>query len=176
MEGRPKLDQATTEQEFRRWYWLRSELAAFARTLGVSPSGGKVELADRIAAVLGGRPPMPSQRRTVGQQLSTPVDADTVIPVGQRSSQVLREFFQARIGDSFHFDATMRAFIATGGATLGDAIQHWHATRHTPPATISSQFELNRFTRAWFAQHPKGTHAELMAAWWVHRSLPVDGR
>jgi hypothetical protein len=100
------------------------------------------------------------------------VDADSVIQPGQRCSQVLRRFFQSRIGPGFHFDQAMRDFIADGaGRTLGDAVAHWHATRDQPPGPIGRQFEYNRFIRDWHAAHPGGAQAAA-AAWRAHRADP----
>jgi hypothetical protein len=176
MEPRPKLVPTISEPEFRRWYWLRDELAVFARTLGISASGSKPELANRIAAALAGRDIAVPERQPAGRQLAGPLTAQTVIPPGQRSSQLLRKFFRAHLGPSFRFDGAMRSFIATGGATLGDAVEHWHATRDTAPKPIASQFELNRFARQWHEDHPAGTRDELMRAWWAYRALPTDAR
>ena len=165
-----------TEFEFRRWYWLREELVAFARVLGVSPAGSKRELADRIADALAGRPIRRVTTARTGVQLEGPLTESTVIPVGQRSTQLLREWFEERIGPRFRFDATMREYLAGGGATLGDAVAHWHASRGGGPKPLEPQFELNRFTRAWHAEHPGGTRDELLAAWRVYRALPVEAR
>ena len=88
---RPSLDDSLTGSELRRWYWLRSELAAVART-------------------------------------------------------------------------------------LGEAVEHWHATRSAQRPAIGPQFELNRFSRAWHRAHPGGSRADLLAAWSSYRSLPVDAR
>ncbi|WP_141898293.1 SAP domain-containing protein [Paramicrobacterium agarici] len=52
---RPALSAALSEQEFRRWYWLKEELQRFARSLGVSASGSKDVLSARIAAHLSDR-------------------------------------------------------------------------------------------------------------------------
>lgn len=162
------------ESEFRRWYWLRDELAGFARQLGLSTAGGKVELADRIAARLGGRASTPPVRRTAGAQLTGALSTETVIPAGQRSSQALRAFFEAEIGPTFHFDGHMRSFISAGGATLGDAIGHWYATRDAEPTEIAAQFEYNRFTRQWHTDNPHGTREQLLADWWALRTAPRD--
>jgi hypothetical protein len=62
----------------------------------------------------------------------------------------------------------MRAFIAGGGRTLGEAVDHWYATRHRGPQEVDPQFELNRFGRAWRADHPGSTHTEMLAAWAEH--------
>lgn len=160
------------ESEFRRWYWLLDELAEVARQLGLRATGGKVELAERIAARLGGRASAPLVRRASGAQLSGSLGRETMIPPGQRSSQLLRAFFEAEIGPSFRFDGHMRSFIAAGGATLGDAIDHWHGTRDAEPSEVAAQFEYNRFTRQWHAENPIGTREQLLADWWSFRSSP----
>jgi hypothetical protein len=59
---RPVLTHNMTVAEFRRWYWMKDELIAFARELAVATSGNKPELADRIAAVLDGREPTAPMR------------------------------------------------------------------------------------------------------------------
>ncbi len=177
--ARPALTERLSGAELRRWYWLRSELVVLARSLGVSAAGGKIELTDRLCAVLDGRPPKPpAPRRTAGAQLSGPLDDQTVIPPGQRCSEHLRQFFLARVGPSFWFDAAMRGFIgARVGHTLGEAVQHWSATRTVDgPPDIAPQFELNRFSRDWHRDHPGGTRRDLAAAWRAHRSLPIELR
>lgn len=167
-----------TGPEFRRWYWLKSELMSFARSLGVSASGSKAELTDRVAAALDGesaRPPARSSRRST--QLGGPLSTATVIPEGQRCSQPLRAWFTEQVGPGFRFDAAMRDFIASsaGTATLGDAVDHWHATRNAPPHEIGAQFEFNRFTRMWYRHHPGEPRAQLLVAWRRYRELPADG-
>lgn len=175
---RPPITAVRTGAELRRWYWLRTELAELAGVLGLPRRGGKEELLERAAAVLDGAPPpSPAPRRAAGPQLEDPVGPGTVIPPGQRCSQVLRRFFAAQIGPHFRFDEHMREFVAHGaGRALGEAVQHWYRTRVTPAGPIGEQFEFNRFTRAWFAEHPGGSQAECRAAWQRHRDLPVDQR
>lgn len=90
-EQRPPLNASLTGTELRRWYWLRSELATFARSLGVSAGGSKVELTVRIAAVLDGEQPPPRlQRPSAAPPLLLPLTGSTVLPSGQRSTQELR--------------------------------------------------------------------------------------
>lgn len=178
---RPDLTPALTGAELQRWYWLQRELVGLARVLGVSSGGSKDELTVRLAAVLDGHPPPPRSRRAtvrLGDQLAGDLSSATVIPPGQRSSQVLRAWFIATLGPSFRFDRHMRAFVqaADGTTTLGDAADHWAATRNGPAAHIDPQFELNRFTRAWHASHPSGTHDDLLVDWKRYRSLPIDER
>ncbi|MFK0252664.1 DUF6434 domain-containing protein [Streptomyces sp. NPDC090445] len=181
-ESRPALNSGLSGAELRRWYWTLAELASLARTMGLPTAGGKAALTDRLAAALDGLPaPAPDRapaapaRRRAGRQLAAPVDGDTVIPEGQRCSQVLREFFVREIGPAFHFDAFMRDWIAEGaGRTLAEAVAHWHATRAeaAEPREVGAQFEFNRFLRDWHARHPDGTRTEALAAWQAHRARP----
>ncbi|MEW2412990.1 DUF6434 domain-containing protein [Streptomyces sp. NPDC046866] len=177
-ESRPDLTAELTGAELRRWYWTLAELTLLARAMGLSAGGGKAALTDRLAAALDGlpqpEPPRPT-RRPAGRQLAAPVDGATVIPQGQRCSQVLREFFVREIGPAFHFDAAMRDYIADGaGHTLAEAVAHWHATRAlaAEPREVGAQFEFNRFLRDWHARHPDGARAEALAAWQAHRARP----
>lgn len=166
--------------ELRRWYWLKDELAEFARSLGIRATGGKETLTARIAAMLDGVPfAEPASRRpATAQQLSGTVTAATAIPAGQRCSQTVRAWFAEQVGGSFRFDDQMRSFFAAadGTQTLQDALDHYRATRHEGPKPIDPQFEYNRFTRAWRAQHINGSPEDLRRAWQDYRSRPVDER
>ncbi|MEY8566497.1 DUF6434 domain-containing protein [Corynebacteriaceae bacterium 7-707] len=165
-----------TAVEFQRWYWLKDELVVFAKQLGIRTTGGKELLAARIVAKLGGRAfTEPSTaKRSGGKQLSAPISPDTVIPVGQRCSQVVRRWMAERAGEDFHFDAEMRAFFAEadGTRTMQDAVDHWRATRGQSRRNIDPQFEYNRFTRSWHEQNPGSSRDELLAAWQDYRSRP----
>ncbi|MFF5975109.1 DUF6434 domain-containing protein [Streptomyces sp. NPDC012769] len=177
-EERPALTADLTGAAILRWYWTLAELTALARTMGLATGGGKAALTERLAAALDGRPlpPAPARRRAGGAgQLTAPVDGDTVIPEGQRCSQVLRAWFRAELGPVFHFDTYMRAYIAeNAGRTLRDAARHWRETRDEAarPQEIGAQFELNRFLRDWHTAHPDGSRAEALSAWHGHRSRP----
>jgi hypothetical protein len=177
---RPALAPSLGPEEFRRWYWLKDELQAFARAQELSAAGSKDQLTERIAAFLGGAPlPPPEARpRSSGERLVPPLTIHTVIPAGHPCTQVLREFFVNALGPGFSFDAPMREFFAAndGTATLAAALDHWHATRGTAARPIGRQFELNRFSRDWHAAHPGGTRDQMLQAWKTHRSLPVDLR
>lgn len=180
VDARPGLTADLTEAEMQRWYWEKTELVSFARELGIRATGSKELLTARIAAQLSNREFVEPARTPNRQatQLVAPLTPETVIPVGQRSSQVVRAWMREQLGAGFHFDAPMRAFFAgsDGTATMQDAIDHYRATRDRGVEAIDPQFELNRFTRAWSAQHPHGSRADLLAAWRAYRATPVDQR
>ncbi|WP_405977566.1 DUF6434 domain-containing protein [Streptomyces sp. NBC_00158] len=176
-ESRPELTPELSGSELLRWYWTLGELTGLARRMAVPAGGGKAALTERLAAALDGRAvpaPAPAARRD-GRQLKAPVDGSSVIPEGQRCSQVLREFFLREIGPGFHFDAFMREYVAQGaGRTLAEAVAHWRATRQraAEPQEVGAQFEFNRFLRDWHARHPGGTRDRALDAWREHRSRP----
>lgn len=179
-QRRPQLSRSMTAKELRRWYWLKQELTDFARVLGLRTAGSKVVLADRIAAHLDERAfNDPTIGNSPGRdQLRAPLTADTVIPKGQRCSQVIRRWFEQQAGAPFRFDAEMRAYFArtNGAQTLHDALRHWYRTRDQGERQIQAQFEYNRFTRAWYLEHRSGTSRERLAAWRQYRGAPVDER
>jgi hypothetical protein len=179
MTSRPELSPSLPSAELRRWYWTHAELEGLARELGVARGGGKLALTERLAAVLDGErpPPPPPGRPRSGRQLTGELTPATVIPEGQRCSQVLREFFRQHIGPGFTFDAAMRDFVATGaGRTLGDALAHWRDTRAEAARArpIAPQFELNAFLRDWRRAHPGASQDQALAAWWEYRARPVE--
>ena len=173
---RPPLDPGLSEGELRRWYWTLDELRSFARSIGVSASGRKAEVIDRIAAKLSGRPEPEVTRASTTDRISEPLTATTVVPPGQRSTQNLRRYFEKEIGPSFRFNGHMRALLAQGGVTLSEAVEFWHQTVGTELPEQSESLEFNRFTKAWHAAHPYRSADEARAAWQRYRALPVDQR
>lgn len=179
-ENRPSLTPQLAGTELLRWYWLKDELSEFARQLNIRATGGKELLTRRIAAKLDGisfAEPKPA-RGASRSQLSGPLTLTTVIPKGQRCSQVVRAWFVEQVGAAFSFDAEMRAFFSRsdGTQTMQDALDHYRATRDQSPKPIDPQFEYNRFTRAWHEANTTGHREDLLRDWQKYRSLPLDQR
>lgn len=182
MTSRPDLTVDLGEAEFRRWYYTVVELRAGARLVGVSPSGTKQDLTERIGARLGGRDGVETPagrnvtRRSVSRPLAEPITDDTVLGPRQALTRQLRDSLAHRI-PGFHADAVMRDFIGSDREkTVGEVVAHWHASRGLPPPPTGAQFEWNRFARAWFAANPGGSAKQCRAAWRAHRELPRDER
>lgn len=178
--SRPSLTTDLSEKEFLRWYWLKAELEVFAREIEVRATGSKELLAARISAALAGRifEEQTPARRPQSRQLSAPLSHTTIVPAGQRSSQVVRAWMLEQIGPGFHFDAEMREFFAQsdGTKTMQNAVEHFYATRDLGNRSIDDQFEYNRFTRAWHLKYPSGSREELLEAWRAYRNTPSDER
>lgn len=49
---RPQLTKDITIQDFKNFYWLKEELQLFCREHGISASGSKIEIAERIEVFL----------------------------------------------------------------------------------------------------------------------------
>lgn len=129
--ARPPLDPDLSAAEFTRWYWLKDELADFARLLGVRATGSKELLTARIVAKLDGREfTEPASRRSGSRQLAGALSTSTVIPAGQRCSQVVRAWMTEQVGEGFHFDAEMRAFFARSGGTKPESADGPRRERH----------------------------------------------
>jgi hypothetical protein len=52
MDTRPNLTRKISIKDFKDFYWLKAELMKFYRELGISDSGGKIEIANRISEYL----------------------------------------------------------------------------------------------------------------------------
>jgi hypothetical protein len=176
MGGRPEPTGELTAEEFGRWYWTKAELVLFARTLGVATGGSKLDLSTRIRCALAGVP-APVAKPAARNRVRGPLTPSTQIPAGVVLSRELRDWFTAQVGPTFRFNGHLREFLANGaGRTLGEAVDHYLATRASPPEDIAEQFEYNRFARAWRANHPDGAAEQMRSAWWEHRSAPTDAR
>ena len=142
----------------------------------MSSSGGKAELAARVEAALAGEP-LPAEKARKRDRLEGDLSRETVIPEGVVLSRHLREWFEAEVGPGFRSDRHLREFLRTGaGRTLGEAVDHYLATRGSGPVEIEPQFELNRFTRLWWKVNPDGTREGLSRAWREYRDTPAELR
>ncbi|MEM7039484.1 MAG: SAP domain-containing protein, partial [Bacteroidota bacterium] len=52
MDKRPPLENNISVTDFEAFYWMKAELVDFCRREGLKTSGGKIELAHRIAHYL----------------------------------------------------------------------------------------------------------------------------
>jgi hypothetical protein len=175
---RPALDTQLRAETFLRWYWLKEELTAFCQLQGLSTSGSKQAITERIARYLASgekSAPVSAKPAAKGRILVT-FTRETVIGHGWACSQPLRAFFEREIGPSFHFDAVMRDFIHhRHGQTLGAAIQAWQAAQANPTEKeIAPQFEYNRHIRAYLKANPGAGLKEAIAAWNERKQRPTD--
>jgi SAP domain-containing protein/uncharacterized protein DUF6434 len=144
--------------DFRSHYWMKAELIAFARRLGLATHGYKPEIEKRIERRLLGRahreptPKRPAARR----DSSRPLRRGTRV-VNFKSDEATRAWFRSQIGPHFHFTWHVNQWrLAHPNATYGDLVDEWIAEderRRRPDyeAPIARQGKWNRWVRAFFA-------------------------
>ncbi len=172
---RPELNLTISAIDFLDFYWLKNELTGFCRENELSTSGSKQEITARITHFLEtGERLKPKPKRKSNGKMPETFTRDTVIGEGWRNSQGLRSFFEAEIGNGFHFNVFLRDFITNSGVgkTLGNAIDGWHESKSRPKGSseIGEQFEYNRHMRAFYDANPGATRADAIAAWKAKRS------
>ncbi|MBM7649073.1 hypothetical protein JOC78_002026 [Bacillus ectoiniformans] len=172
---------------FKEYYWLKQELQSFCRENGISASGSKEEISDRIEAfILTGEIKKPLKRtgKSKVSKLPRELSLDKVITENHRCSQNVREFFKTAIGSNFHFSTYIQNYFKNNaGKTYRDAIAAWYEEeeRKKDPAyekVIAPQFEYNQFIRDFYADSKnKGkSREEAIAAWNEIKKLPGSNK
>lgn len=183
---RPELKKDLNVKDFRDFYWLKEELQTFCRDSGMSASGSKIEIADRIAIFLEtGKIQKPMRKRSSSQKeiKLEELSLDTVITENHRCSQVVRAFFKSVI-PKFHFSTYIQNYFKeNAGKTYRNVVDAWYEEeeRKKDPSykkQIGSQFEYNQFTRDYFAD-PKNkdkNREDAIEAWNTIKVLPGSNK
>jgi hypothetical protein len=184
---RPPIEAVKSGAELKDWYWLKTEVMNHARMLGLSTSGAKFDIIDRMADHLDGK--VPAEPRRDGPAFKGPgfdwhgaqLQRSTIIKPDYRNTQNVRRFFIAEIGRHFSFNIAFMAWMkANVGKSLGDAAQEWrrmHAlvkAGHKPAIPASNQF--NAYTRAFLEDNPGRSLDDVRHFWKLKRSLPGHNR
>lgn len=188
-DERPNLDKNISVEDFLEFYWLKEELQNFCRDIGMSASGSKIDITERITHYL-----KTGQRLRVTRTVSTPkrssysptkssgsMNLETLIEPGFKCTQEHREFFKSVIGPKFHFSVDLQNFIKeNAGKTYKDVVDHYYKLQEDKKngkrSTISRQFEYNTFIRDYYDDPTnKGNSLkEAISAWKEVRSQRGD--
>ncbi|MFC7688168.1 DUF6434 domain-containing protein [Ureibacillus sp. GCM10028918] len=179
---RPHLTKEINIQSFKDFYWLKEELQTFCRENGLSPSGSKIEISDRIETFLQtGEIKKPDRKSGINKKLEPQANLslDTVITENHRCSQDVRAFFKTVI-PNFHFSTYIQNYFKNNvGKTYRDVVDAWfeEVERMKDPSfkkNIAPQFEYNRFIRDFFADPENQTKSreEAIEAWNAIKKLP----
>ena len=183
---RPTLKKYLNVQDFRDFYWLKEELQTFCRANGLSTSGSKIEISDRIAIFLETgkiQKPLRKVKSPSKETASTDLSLDTVITENHRCSQEVRAFFKTVIS-KFHFSTYIQNYIKNNiGKTYHDVVNAWNIEeeRKKDPSykkQIGSQFEYNQFTRDYFAdsKNEGKNRDDAIKAWNTMKKLPGSNK
>ena len=127
MNDRPVLDRNLDSKTFRDYYYLKEELVNFCRENGIPVSGGKIEIADRIAYFLETGKILPvSSERKKGTAISV-LSEDAKIEANFVCSEKHRIFFREHIGNSFSFNVAFQKWLKNNtGKTYKEAIAAYY--------------------------------------------------
>lgn len=169
MTERPDLHKDLDSKTFRDFYYLKEELVDFCRKNGLPASGGKIELADRIACFLdtGEIPSIsPAKRRAA---ITFEIHEDTKIESDFVCSEKHRAFFKKQIGSSFSFNVAFQKWLkSNAGKTYQDAIAAYYQIleeKKKGRTEIDKQFEYNTYIRDFFADNPGKSLEEAIRCW-----------
>jgi len=183
---RPALTKDIHIQSFKDYYWLKEELQAFCREHGLSASGSKTEISERIELFLRtGEIKKPTRASSSMKKAvaSAELTLDTVITENHRCSQEVRAFFKSVI-PNFHFSTYIQNYFKENvGKTYRDAVDAWveEEKRKKEPTykkKIAPQFEYNQFIRDYFADPSnQGKNREAaIEAWNAIKKLPGSNK
>ncbi|MGG2063978.1 DUF6434 domain-containing protein [Bacillus sp. S14(2024)] len=183
---RPNLTKDISIQDFKDFYWLKEELQLFCRENGMSASGSKIEIADRIETFLQTgeiKKPLRKPKDKTKPQVQGNLSLDTVITENHRCSQEVRAFFKTSISPKFHFSTYIQNYFKHNvGKTYRDVVAAWYEEeRKKDPLykrQLAPQFEYNQFTRDFFADpNNKGkSREEAIEAWNNIKKLPGSNK
>lgn len=183
---RPTLTKEISVQRFQDFYWLKEELQSFCRGNGISTTGSKIEITERIETFLRTGEIIKPIRKTRMNKKAEPqgeLSLDTIITENHRCSQRVRAFFKTVI-PNFHFSTYIQNYIKSNvGKTYRDVVNAWYEEeiRKKNPfykTEIAPQFEYNQFIRDFFAD-PKNkgkSRDEAIAAWNIVKKLPGSNK
>ncbi len=111
-------------EDYRSYYWMKSDLIDFARELGLPTHGYKPELSIRIERRLRGLPDQAEStpKKSKERDSDRPLRRETPV-VNYYSDAKTRAFFRAQIGPEFHFTYYLNQYrLARTGLEYGDLI------------------------------------------------------
>jgi len=178
---RPDIEKISNGIELRKWYWLKTELTAEARRLGVKCSGAKFTILDRLCHFHAtGNPVWPGDKATENSSKfdwhSNKLSTDTIITDNYKNTQNVRRFFQAHTNPKFKFNISMMEWIKNNvGATLGDAAFYWQEQVIKGEQTkIKPHNQLNQYFRDFMDDNPSLGIKDARKAWAAKKQLPSE--
>lgn len=180
MTERPNLDKRLDSKTFRDFYYLKEELVDFCRKNGLPASGGKIEIADRIAHFLDTGKVLSSPTAKKQTIVSRSIDEQTEIEPNFVCSERHRAFFKAHIGSGFSFNVAFQKWLkSNAGKTYGEAIAAYHQIlkdKKKEKTTIDKQFEYNTYIRDFFADNKGKSLEDAIMCWKYKKQLKGHNR
>lgn len=169
MQDRPLLDKNLDSKTFREFYYLKEELVDFCRKNSLPTSGGKIEIADRIACYLDTGKALPANAAKKKQPTIAAIHEETKIEPDFVCSEKHRAFFKEQIGNGFSFNVAFQKWLkGNTGKTYKEAIAAYYQIiedKKKGAAKIDKQFEYNTYIRDFFADNKGKSLEEAITCW-----------
>ena len=182
MDKRPPLTKEIALADFKEFYWLKNELIAFCKQEGLTRTGGKIELSNRIIEYL--ETGKKTNGKSTPKKISSTFDwkteriaLDTKLTDSYSNTENVRQFFIDHIGRQFKFNVVFMNWMKSNeGKTMKDAIQQWHAIKEQKASNkekkeIAPQFEYNRYMSNFLADNPHLSRQDAINCWKIKKSL-----
>lgn len=175
MMERPPLSRDLDADTFCGFYWLKEELIDFCRANKLPVSGGKADLAERIAAYLRTGEVLLPQQKPVKKPAAGVITEETQIEPDFVCSEKHRAFFKEKIGKRFSFNVPFQTWLKTNtGKTYAQAIKAYDellAEKKKGKTAIDQQFEYNTYIRDFFADNPGRSLQHAILCWKYKKSI-----
>lgn len=179
---RPSLDSNITLSDFKDFYWLKEELTAFCKKAGLSTSGGKLEISERIAYFLEtGQKTVPTKKSakfiSKFDWNTAILSPETLITDSYKNTENVRTFFLEHIGKHFKFNTQFMDWMKKNtGRTLTHAVDEWNRLSEFKKSNIQQteiapQFEYNRYIRAFLADNPTLGTKDAIKYWKLKKAV-----
>ena len=184
-DKRPNLNKSISIKDFKDFYWLKVELVDFCREIGISSSGGKIEIANRITEYLetGKVVKITAIRKPKLPKPTEPITKETIIGIEYRTYKEKKEFLQSVIGNQFHFTIHLLDYFKnnTGKKTYDDLINEWYKEQELKKdpnfiKEIAPQFEYNAYIRDFMKDNPNKTRNDAIKYWKIKKSKPGNNK
>lgn len=175
---RPNLDKNISLKDFNEFYWLKRELIVFCRSVGISTSGGKIEIAERIRLYLSTGEITKTKKVKSSSTFNWNneiLTRETIITDNYKNGENVRSFFISEIGTHFTFNVIFMKWLKENiGKSLGDAIIEWIRifdlkNDKNYVSEINPQFEYNRYMRAFLNDNTELSSKDAMKYWKLKR-------
>jgi Domain of unknown function (DUF6434)/SAP domain-containing new25 len=182
---RPNFTDIKTSEEFKRWYWLKSEMVDICKAAKLPTDGGKFALRDRIIYALDNQGAvMPSDKKQKSQSnfnwAKANLSLETVITDNVSFGPNFRQFFTQHIGNQFVCHSDFMAWLKKNtGKTLQDAALKWQELedRKNNPhfkRDIAEHNMLAQYVRDFLADNTDKTFKDALKIWAIKKQLPMD--
>lgn len=180
MSVRPVLDRNLDSKTFRDFYYLKEELVNFCRENNIPVSGGKIEIADRIAYFLDTGKILSAHTARKRTTVISTISEDTKIETNFVCSQKHRAFFREHIGSRFSFNVAFQKWLkSNAGKTYQEAIAAYYQIledKKKRKTKIDKQFEYNTYIRDFFADNKGKSLEEAIKCWKYKKQLQGHNR